>query len=179
MFTCNPVSSPASSDFLTQLNEDKRVLKNKPYRELVGKLVYLSNFSRMDILYVVHYLSRRVADPTISCWEAAKRVLRYLKGTKEYSLHYVCNFDKPVLIGYADADFGADLIDHKSFSGYLYELFGNFISWSVQKQRSVALSPAEAEYVSLSIAACEGLWINLLLKEMGIQCNKFTIYEDN
>jgi len=128
---------------------------------------------------VVNYLSRYVNEPNVACWKAAKHVLRYLKRTKNYGLHYRKDVSSDVLLGYADADFGSDVKDRKSFSGNLFEVFGNLVEWSVRKQNSVALSTAEAEYISLSIASCEGLWLRSLLTEMGLQCDKFTILEDN
>lgn len=179
MYNCNPVSTPAESNFLKALEEDTRGVVNKPYREIIGGLLYLANLTRFDIAYCVNYLSRRVNNPTVACWNAAKRILRYLKGTCNYSIHYTRNLNSKMLVGYADADFGSDPVDRKSFSGYIYEVFGNVVSWSVRKQQGIALSTAEAEYVSLSIAACEGLWLRTLLYEMGFDNSSFEIYEDN
>ena len=181
MFNCNSEATPAASNFLDRLSQDNSKLVNKPYRELIGSLLYLSNFSRPDIAYCVNYLSRRVNNPSNSCWQSVKRILRYLKGTREYGLHFRSDLDLPLLVGYADADFGSDPVDRKSFSGYVFEVYGNLVDWSVRKQATVALSSAEAEYVSLSSSACQGLWLFALVSEMvDYQCESlFTLYEDN
>ena len=178
MFNCDCEYTPAGSNFFEKLTK----LVNKSYCELIGSLLYLSNLTRFDIAYCVNYLSRRVNKPRNSCWQAAKRVLWYLNGTRDLSIHYMRREHTQKLIGYADADFGSDPVDRKSFSdGYLFEIGGNFVDWSVRKQQTVALSTAEAEYVSLSLAASQGLWLSSLMSEMidrEIE-DSFTIFEDN
>ena len=67
----------------------------------------------------------------------------------------------------------------ENLSPVFYSRFGNVVSWTVRKQRSVALSTADAEYVSLSLAACEGMWIRSLLNEINIRVSQFTLFEDN
>ena len=84
------------------------------------------------------------------------------------------------LNGYCDADWGGDKNDRKSTSGYLFTLNGTSISWNSKKQSSVALSTAEAEYVSLSVGISEGKWLNGIINELfgSIKIN-FIIFEDN
>ena len=90
-------------------------------------------------------------------WTAIKRILRYLKGTSNFGLQY--NFDSPDCAGYSDADWAGDVGDRKSTSGYVFLLGGAAISWKSSKQSCVALSTAEAEYVALSAAAQEAIWL--------------------
>ena len=59
-------------------------------------------------------------------WKAAKKVMRYLKGTMEYMLTYK-RTDHLEVIGYADADYGACLDSRKSTSGYIFLLAGGAI----------------------------------------------------
>ena len=70
-------------------------------------------------------------------------------------------------IGYSDADWAGDISDRKSTSGYIFMLSGGAISWSSRKQKCVALSTAEAEYVALSSAVQECIWLRQLEAELG------------
>jgi hypothetical protein len=107
-----------------------------------------------------------------------KRILRYLKGTLEYKLRYTKD-DDCRLIGFADADYANDQNDRKSISGYIFKVFGNTISWSTKKQSTVSLSSTEAELIALCHATKEGLWLSKLMREIGLGCRPFTIFEDN
>ena len=80
----------------------------------------------------------------------AKRVLRYLKGTINYRIEYTK--EKDCLTGYVDSDWGGDTINRRSNTGYVTYLSGGPISWNSRKQKSVALSTMEAEYMALSDA---------------------------
>ena len=82
---------------------------------------------------------------------AAKRILRYLKQTKDLNLTYVRNSPEAI-VGYSDADWAGDVQDRRSTSGNVFLLGGGAITWSSRKQSSVALSTVEAEYMALSVA---------------------------
>ena len=90
--------------------------------------------------------------------------MRYLKGTSNFGLQY--NFDSPDCVGYSDADWAGDVGDRKSTSGYVFLLGGAAISWKSSKQSCVALSTAEAEYVVLSAAAQEAIWLQQLISDL-------------
>lgn len=83
------------------------------------------------------------------------------------------------LVGYADADFRAHHLDRKSVSGHLFEVNGNLVSWSFQKQSVAVLSSTEAEYISLNSVSCTRMWIKYILTELGIKLNQFKLFEDN
>lgn len=91
------------------------------------------------------------------------------------------NNNAEILIGYADADWASDTLDRKSVSGYVFKVFGNLVSWSSKKQTTVATSSSEAEYVALSSAASEGIWIAGVLEDLQLKQKDeaFVIYEDN
>lgn len=80
MNNCKPVSTPMVKDF--QVCEKEEIIE-APYGELIGSLTYLSMMTRPDITFATSYLSRYLDKPTASLWQAAKRILRYLKGTIE------------------------------------------------------------------------------------------------
>lgn len=97
-------------------------MKNKPYRELVGSLIYLANATRLDIAYIANVLSRFLSNPRRKHWIAAKRVVRYLKGTIEYSIVY--EKDESEIQIYVDSDWAGDVSDRRSCSGYVTMLAG-------------------------------------------------------
>jgi len=154
MNECKPASTPSEVGAkLTKKEEisatrDISNQKNQPYRELIGALMYLVVGTRPDIANTVAKLAQFSACHEEKHWSAAKRVLRYLKGTTNLGLVYRKN--DGTLIGFADADWGGCVINRRSFSGYVFVLSGAAISWKSQKQRTVSLSSTEAEYVSLS-----------------------------
>lgn len=162
----------------SERREDQHGKELWPYRELIGSLMYLSVGTRPDISNTVSKLAQFTTCPSHTHWISAKRVLRYLKKTIDYRLTF--RKTGKSLIGYSDADWGNCSIDRKSYSGYCFILGGAAISWRSQKQRTVATSSTEAEYISLSEAMKEALYLNRLLKEVGLlELSKTTLYADN
>jgi hypothetical protein len=107
-------------------------------------------------------------------------VLRYLKGTMDYKLHYgsvVTNVKKTPLQfhGFCDSDWGADIDDRRSVTGYVFILGGGAVSWQSKKQPTVALSSVEAEYMAATQATREAMWWRKLLHELAIQSYPTTI----
>ncbi|XP_037297397.1 secreted RxLR effector protein 161-like [Manduca sexta] len=146
---------------------DDEKAKNWPYRELIGSLMYLSVATRPDITNSVVKLAQFCNNPKQEDWIAAKRILRYLKGTINYGLVYKKTGE--FVKGYCDADWGSCSINRRSFSGYVFILAGAGITWMSRKQRTVAASSCEAEYVSLAEAVKEGLYLQSLLNELGLE----------
>lgn len=142
------------------LNFDKKeeILTNIPYRELVGSLMYLAIISRPDIANATGFLSRYMHCPTSTLWSAGKRVLKYLKQTKEKGLVYKKE-DSNCLQAFSDSDWAGDRVDRKSLSGVSIFHRGNLVSWSSKKQATVALSTAESEYVAAALTVSETVFI--------------------
>jgi hypothetical protein len=134
--------------------------------------------TRPDLAYSISQISQFSSNPSTIHESAAKRVLRYLNGTRNFGI----TFDGSrglILEGYSDADWGAGE-DRKSISGYVFTLAGGAISWSSKKQATIALSTTEAEYIALTQAAKESIWIQGLLGELGFTAiNGNLIYGDN
>ena len=126
---------------------------------MIGSLLYLTA-SRPDIMYSTCICARFQSDPKESHLGAVKRILRYLKGTKNIGLWYDRN-STLTLNGYTDSDFAGCKIDRKSTSGACQFLGSNLISWFSKKQHSVALSTAEAEYVAVESCCAQILWIKM------------------
>ena len=136
--------------------------------------MYLSVGTKPDITYIISNLARFSSKPTTDHWNAVKRVMRYLSGTTKLEILY-SNDSTNGLIGYSDADWGGDINDRKSTSGYIFKLNGGAVSWRSKKQTCVALSTAEVEYIALSAAAQESLWLNQLISELTTSENESTI----
>lgn len=132
---------------------------------------------RPDLCFAIGYMGKFQQNPGESHWIALKRILRYVKGTSSMKFIY----EKQSDMGYADADWGSSLDDRKSTSGYIFYVFGNPISWSSKKQSTVATSSSEAEYIALSNATSEGLWIRGILLDLQVVDDTYpiTIFEDN
>jgi hypothetical protein len=117
-----------------------------------------------------------MSNPGMRHWEAAKRVLRYLKGTKEVPLVLG---GKPILQGYSDADFAGDRDDRKSTGAYVFTIGIGAVSWKAKKQVVTALSTLEAEYMAMTQAAKEAIWIRRLIRELGSTLDAVTLFGDN
>ena len=112
-------------------------------------------------------LARFVCTPTTIHLTAAKRLLRYLKGTMNHCLKFENNGLADLqLTVYADSNWSGDKTDRKSTTGYIVQLNNNTVSWQSKKQPTVALSSTEAEYMGLSAATCEVKWTIMLLQQM-------------
>ena len=149
------------------------------YQSAVGCLLYLSVATRPDIAYAVSNVAKFCAKPTKQHWTAVKRIFRYLRGTLKYGLLY--NRNSSECMGFSDADWGGDQDDRKSTSGYIFQVGGTAVSWRSKTQTCVALSTAEAEYIALSSAAQESVWLNQLLADLEKKEPEkpMVIYEDN
>ena len=149
------------------------------YQSAVGSLLYLSTKTRPDIAYAVNSVARFSSNPTKQHWMAVKRIFRYLRGTTNLGLLYKKSSSNE-LIGFSDADWGGDVKDFRSTSGYCFEIGGTIVSWRSKKQSCVALSTAEAEYMALSSAAQEAVWLRELCKDLNSELsNPTVIFEDN
>ncbi|CAL9014556.1 unnamed protein product [Prunus brigantina] len=111
--------------------------------------------------------------------QAAKRILRYVKGTQSDGIFYSANC--PVkLVGYTDSDWAGDVERAKSTSGYAFHIGSGVISWSSKKQQVVALSSTEAEYIAATNSATRAVWLRQLLGALHHeQKSPTTIYCDN
>ena len=175
------VSTPANlSVKMKKDDESKKLADATLYQSIVGSLLYLAIATQPDISQAVGVASKYCSCPTETHLTAAKRILRYLKETTNLALKYEKSDDgKP--IGYSDADWAGDYDDHHSTSGIIFTLSNGAVSWYSKKQPVVALSTAEAEYISLSAATQETIWLRRLLKDLSCCTTKdpTTIREDN
>jgi hypothetical protein len=178
MEDCKPMTTPMITNLKKLSSCESEEVNPTIYRQLIGCLMYLTN-TRPDICFVVNTLSQYMVDPRKVHWIAAKHILRYLKGTIEYGLQYLQG-DQAKLSGYTDFDWAGSAIDRKSTSGCCFTLGSGVISWYSRKQKSVALSSAEAEYMAASQASCEAIWLRKALVDLfGTKLDPTIIYCDN
>lgn len=164
MVDCCTVSTPLeSSQNLSDFEADGEV--NFPYRETVGSLMYLAIATRPDIRFAVGNVSRYLDRPAEAHVNAVKRILRYVKGSLETGIRFKGGNDL-LFCGYSDADYAGDKQTARSTSGYIFMLGGGVISWNSERQKSVALSTTESEYIAASHAIKELIWLKRLLSEL-------------
>ena len=158
MENCCAVSTPLETGRKFCKRNDDEAFDIKLYQQAIGCLNYICNTTRPDISAAVGVLSQFVTDPSVDHWTGVKRILRYLKGTLDYGLIFGDD-GRNLLVGFSDADWAGDIDSRRSTSGYIFKLGNCLISWCSRKQATVAKSTTEAEYVSLSIAAQEAIWL--------------------
>lgn len=173
MLDCKPVKTPIESKLVLDL-DDKET--NVPYQRLIGNLIYLVVLTRPDIAFAVSYLSQFNNSYTETHWKYAKRVLRYLQATKNYSLKF--RKENTGLEGFVDADWQ---VTHgiENHTGFMFKFSDSIISWESTKQKTVALSSTEAEYMAISEACKEAIYLRNLLQELtgNVCCVK--LFNDN
>jgi hypothetical protein len=163
---CNPTCIPMEPRLKLPKNSDRLVVASTLYRSLVGSLRYLVH-TRPDIAFAVGYVSRFMETPHDNHLMAVKHILQYVAGTLNFGCCFANSGETGIhLLGFSDSDLGGDVDDRKSTSGALFFLGSSPIAWQSQKQKVVALSSCEAEYIAATGAACLGIWLARLLAEV-------------
>ena len=134
------------------------------YSRIIGSLMYLTNCTRPDIAQAVNRLSRYTSNPGHNHWKAIVRVLRYLRETSKYGLHY--ERYPAVLEGYSDANWISDTVDSKSTSGFVFTLGNAAVSWKSSRQTCIARSTMESEFIALDKTAEEAEWLRNFLEDI-------------
>lgn len=155
--------SPASKLSAEDLDEVRRL----PYRSLVGCLMYLAIGTRPDIAHAVQVLSQFLDCYTRIHWNAGLHVIRYLLGTRHLKLH-LGGRQEAHLIGFTDASFASCPDTRRSNSAYCFSLGAGMVSWSARKQKTVALSTCDAEYIALAEGSREVVWLRNLLSGLDL-----------
>ncbi|KAL5865755.1 hypothetical protein ACOSQ3_003269 [Xanthoceras sorbifolium] len=181
-----PVSTPLAPHFklsaqLSPKNDEEREYMAKvPYANAVGSLMYAMVCTRPDISHAVGAVSRYMHDPGKGHWLAVKWILRYIQNTVDVGL--VFEQDDIIgqgAIGYCDSDYAGDLDKRRSTTGYVFTLARAPVSWKSTLQSTVALSTTEAEYMAVTEAVKEAIWLQGLLEDLGIGQKHFKVYCDN
>lgn len=166
MLLSKPIKTPMSAKAILTATEGDSLANPTEFRAIVGSLQYLT-ITRPDIAFAVNSISQFMSQPRTPHLIAAKRILRYLKGTLDHGLFFSRQHQPAHLAAYSDADWAGCPDSRRSTSGYLCYLGTNLISWCSKKQPTIARSSAESEYRSLSHASAETTWLAYLLYELG------------
>ena len=175
MDDCKPVATPLnpgsrlSTSMSPQNASEASEMHSVPYISVVGSLMYLAVTTRPDITYAAGVLARFNSNPGQLHWQAAKHVLRYLKGTMEHKLVYQPTDHPQLFTTYSDADHGGNPDNGKSTGGYVVKIGSGAVSWSSKLQSLVALSTTEAEHISAVEAGKEILWMRQFMGELGYE----------
>ena len=148
------------------------------YASVVGSLMYAMVCTRPDLAHAVSVVSRFMGQPGREHWQAVKRIFRYLRGTSDVGVIYVGD-TQCLVTGYSDSDYAGDVDTRRSMTGYVFTLGGSVVSWKATLQPTVTLSTTEAEYMALTEAAKEGIWLKGLVSDLGLHHDQATVYCDS
>nr|GEW63484.1 ribonuclease H-like domain, reverse transcriptase, RNA-dependent DNA polymerase [Tanacetum cinerariifolium] len=178
MIDCNETLIPMDPRTrLTKVTEGTMVNSIK-YQSLIGCLRYLLH-TRPGLSYYVGLLSHFMQEPREQHMKAIRQVLRYVKGTKDYGITYKHNRGNKIH-GYIDSSYGVNTQGGKGTTGIIFYYGESPISWSTQKQATVALSSCESEFIAATAAATQALWLKRLLSKLtNSEEDKVTIRVEN
>ena len=191
---CKPAATPMEVNVKLSQDDGEELSDPALYRRLIGKLLYLT-ITRPDLSYAVNKLSQFLSKPRLPHFQAAQRVLQYVKGSPGQGLFFSSSSAVQLrafaeaqfpgasdvqLKAFSDADWASCPDTRRSVSGFCVFLGESLISWKSKKQMTVSRSSAEAEYRSMANTTCEVTWLLSLLKEFGVNHTKpALLYCDN
>ena len=162
-----PVGGTFNNDMSPRTNSEKKEMDDKPYRSILGSVMWGQLATRPDLSFSVSLLARFQANPGIEHWKALMHVIGYIRNTLDYGLTYSRDCDLSP-IAYVDADYGACTDTRRSTSGYVFMMSGGAVSWSSKRQATVANSTVESEYVAMTRCAQQMVWMHSWLKEVAV-----------
>lgn len=145
--------------------DDQKFMADKPYRSILGGLMFLMIATRPDLGFAVNLLSSFASNPGPAHWKEMVHVLGYIRNTMEYKITYHRKASlQPV--GYVDADYGGFTDTMCSTSGELYTMAGGLVAWGAHREHVVAMSTAESEYMSTARGARQMEWMYNFMDEV-------------
>ena len=152
-------------------DSEKKEMADKPYRSVLGSVMWGQLATRPDLSFSVSLLARFQDNPGIEHWKALMHVIGYIKNTLDYGITYSRDFDLTPH-AFVDADYGGCKDTRRSTSGYVFMMAGGPVTWSSKRQATVALSTVEAEYVAMSRCAQQMVWMQNWLAEVEVDYSK-------
>ncbi|MBW0558793.1 hypothetical protein O181_098508 [Austropuccinia psidii MF-1] len=142
---------------------------DRHYLSAIGMMLYLAQATRPNIMYAVNYLARFAMNAQHDHWKALKHLVDYINTTKHQALKIWVDNTRKEMEVYVDANWGGE--GSRSQHGFCIILFGTMVAWSSKRQSCIASSTCQAEYMALSFAAKEALWLASNLEDViGHQC---------
>ncbi|XP_048611515.1 uncharacterized mitochondrial protein AtMg00810-like [Brassica napus] len=172
LLASKPATFPVEQNHRLALDKGPDFKNVAAYRRLIGRLIYLA-VTRPDLSYSVHILSQFMQKPKHAHWDAALRVVRYLKGNPGQGILLRAHTDLH-LTAWCDSDWNGCPVTRRSLTGWYITLGGSSISWKTQKQPNISRSSCEVEYRAMYFTVQEIMGINNLLRAFGIPLNKPT-----
>jgi transposase InsO family protein len=163
-----PIGINLDSNSSPKTDSERKVMDDKPYRSVLGSVMWGQLATRPDLSFPVSLLARFQANPGIDHWNALTHVIGYIKNTLDYGLTYSRDADFSPH-AYVDADYGGCRDTRRSTSGYVFIMAGGPVTWSSKRQSTVALSTVEAEYVAMSRCAQQMVWMQSWLSEVEVR----------
>jgi Reverse transcriptase (RNA-dependent DNA polymerase) len=163
-----PTGIALDSNMSPKTESEKTMMADKPYRPILGSVMWGQLLTRPDLAFTVSLLARFQANPGIDHWNALMHVVGYIKNTIDYSLTYSRDGELSPT-AFVDADYGGCKDTRRSTSGYVFMMAGGPVSWSSKRQATVALSTVEAEYVAMSRCAQQMVWMQSWMDEVEME----------
>ena len=174
-----PLSHPLYKEKITPTRQDTDAMRNIPYREVLGSLLFLATRTRPDLATAVSMLGKFQQAPLVEHWKSMKSVVRYLIHTIDHGL-LLPNGQEALLEAWSDADWARDHHKRRSRSGYLITVGGGPVVWASRLQTLTAQSTTEAEFISLAHCVREIHWIRSTLSELNASQSAPTVlHQDN
>ena len=151
---------------LSVFHSEENEVFDCPYREAIGSLTFAAHCTRPDIAFAVNQAAQHSSSPQRSHWNAVKQILAYLLGTRSLGITFSGDSSKNALSAFYDSDYAGNVDTRRSTSWYLLFLNNGPISWYSKRQKSVALSATEAEYIAMCEASTEITWMRHFLRDI-------------
>jgi hypothetical protein len=165
MTGCKPISIPLEQNVKLSADEGDLVEDTTMYRHVMGSLIYMTMI-RPNLSYAVGVVSQFMQTPRKPHLDVVRRILRYIKHTLQCGIFYEAKSQLQVH-GYMNADWTNNVLDRRSTNGFMFSFGSGAVSWSSKKQPTIALSSTKAEYRGAAIVACEIVWLQKLLSDLG------------
>ena len=174
-----PARTPLPAGYVPKPNDGTATSEQRSYyQSIIGSLLYLTLGTRPDIAYAVIMMSQFMVNPSEEHIKKALYIVKYVATNPNGKIIYNGK-QKEGFVAYSDADWAGDQISRKSVTDYIIKLAGGPVSWVSRKQKTVALSSTEAEYMSLSDTSRQIIWIESLFQEIGMFLKNIQLGVDN
>ena len=173
MTDCKPVGTlmtpglQLSKEDSPKTQKEVEAMRNTPYINAVGSLLYLAITSRQDIAYTAGVLARFNFNLGMAHWKTGKHAFHYLKGTLNMKLEYGSDEDtEELFVTFCDADHGGNPDNGKSTSGVLVKIGRGAVIWISKLQSMIMLSTTEAEHMAGVVGGKEICWLKNMMLEL-------------